>query len=155
MNADQYSAARQKALKAVLRKARKAAGYSQQAVAQALSCARTRIVDIEDTDSSTFYSVGEVELLAALFGLHPLELLRGSGQDFIELGQFATEQQTKDALLGRVDCALPQPVAEWYADSDHVPGSVFFSPSGAVIATIVDDGDSEVWDGAPENPTPF
>ncbi len=155
MDADQYIAARQKALKAVLREKRKAAGYSQQAVAQALSCARTRIVDIEDTDSSTFYSVGEVELLAALFGLHPLELLRGSGQDFIELGQFATEQQTKDALLGRVDCELPQRVAEWYADSDHVPGSVFFSPFGAVIATIVDDGDSEVWDDSPDDPAPF
>lgn len=155
MDAEHYIAARQKALKVLLREKRKAAGFSQQAVARALSCARTRIVDIEDTDSSTFYSVGEVELLAVLFGLHPLELLRGSGQDFIDLGQFATEQQTNDALLGSVDCTLPQHVAQWYADTDHAPGSILFSPSGATIATIVDDGESEVWDDSLDGPSPF
>jgi len=105
--------------------------YSQQTVAQALSCAGTHVIDSEDTDSSTFYSVGEIDLLAVLFGLHPLELLAGSGQDFIALGQFATEQQTKDALRGLIDCARSQSAAAWYADSDHAPESIlFFSNRG-------------------------
>ena len=37
----------QRALKGVLRKRRKAAGYTQQVVAQALSYTRTRIIDID------------------------------------------------------------------------------------------------------------
>lgn len=146
MQAEQYIATRQQTLKASLREKRKAAGYTQQAVADALSCARTRIVEIEDPDSSVFYSVGEVELLAWLFGINPLELLRGSGPDFIALGHFVSDQQTKGTLLSTVDCALPQSVAEFYATSEYSPAFVKFSPSGGVVATIVDEGEAESWD---------
>src|SRR6266567_6344647 len=102
-----YIAMRQTRIKEIVRSRRKEAGYSQQAVADLLGCARSRISDIEDSEKATCYTLGEIELLAGLFGVNPLDLLRMSGEEAIALGQFVTEQQTGGGLVDLIDCTLP------------------------------------------------
>jgi transcriptional regulator with XRE-family HTH domain len=156
MDAHHYSATRQAALKETFRARRKKVGYSQQDIADLLGCARSRIATIEDPDTSACYSIGEMELLASLFGDNPLELLRTSGPDALALTHFVTEHQTKDALLDLVDCVLPAQVEELYSQSDEwSPDPVLFSPSGAIIVALVDQAEAEDWDDWQDSPYIF
>src|SRR5713226_6343261 len=98
-----YIAARQKALKRIVKQMRKEAHYSQGEVAEFLGCSRTRITEIEREESGTEYSVGELELLAVLFGRHPLDVLHMTGQEAIDVGEMVTSKQTGQALLRVVD----------------------------------------------------
>src|SRR5581483_2565405 len=98
-----YVAKRQTTLKETFRAGRKEAGYSQQALADLLGCARSRIADIEDPEKVACYTLGEMELLPGLFSINPLDIVRMSGKEAIALGQFVTEKQTGAALLGLVD----------------------------------------------------
>jgi DNA-binding XRE family transcriptional regulator len=82
---DAYSAERRKAVKRLARQMRQEAGFSQEDVGTFLGCSRARITSIEREESDTDYSQGELELLATLFGRHPLEMLRLEGQDAITL----------------------------------------------------------------------
>jgi len=71
MNLESYASLRSKALKRIMRQLREETGYSQEAVARLLGCARTRITEIERAESTCEYSIAEIELLTTLFGKHP------------------------------------------------------------------------------------
>lgn len=162
MAAHHYSASRQARIKEVVRERRKEAGYSQQAVADLLGCARSRISDIENAEKDACYTIGEIELLAGLFGINPLDLLRMSGEEAIALGQFVTEKQTGGALLNLVNCTLPPHVAKFYTQAfppaeghEYTPDPVLFSPSGAMIATFLDSAEAEGWEDWHDDPYQF
>jgi len=142
-----YITARQKALKRAVRQLRKEAHYSQGEVAEFLGCSRTRITEIEREESGTEYSVGELELLAVLFGRHPLDVLHMTGQEAIDVGEMVTSKQTGQALLRVVDCSLPRRIEKVIKDSDVFPNTLEFSPDGSVIASIVDSIVGEDWQG--------
>jgi transcriptional regulator with XRE-family HTH domain len=146
MNLESYTSLRSKAFKRIMRQLREEAGYSQETVARLLECSRTRITERERIESTTEYGIAEIELLATLFGKHPHDILSLTGQHAIELGRLVTEMQTSLALQGVVDCILPKRIEKLYAkrfeqpygDEEYFPGKVVFSPSGEIIATIVD-----------------
>ena len=140
-----YIAARQKALKRIVRQMRKDAHYSQGDVAGFLGCSRTRITEIEREESGTEYSVGEMELLALLFGRHPLDVLHMSSQEAISAGEMVTSKQTGQALLRLVDCSLPRRIEKVLKDLDDIPGTLVFSPDGSAIASIADHLVGEDW----------
>lgn len=132
-----YSAGRRKAIKRLTRQMRQEAGYSQEEVGNFLGCSRGRITAIEREESDTDYSQGELELLATLFGRHPLEMLLLEGQDAITLAGMLTAKLTGKALDRVVDCQLPKQLASLLL-IDESPGSIVFSPSGRTMASIVD-----------------
>ena len=115
MNLESYASLRSKAIKHMMRQLREEAGYSQEAVARILGCARTRITEIERVESTGEYSIAEIELLATFFGKHPHDVLRVTGQHAIELGRLITEMQTGSTLQGVVDCVLPKRIEQLYA----------------------------------------
>ncbi len=134
---DAYSAERRKAVKRIARQLRQVAGFSQEEVGSFLGCSRARITSIEREESETDYSQGELELLATLFGRHPLEMLLLEGQDAIALAGAMTAKLTGKALGRVVDCQLPKQLASLLL-IDESPGSIVFSPSGRIMASIVD-----------------
>jgi transcriptional regulator with XRE-family HTH domain len=134
---DAYSAERRKAVKRITRQMRQEAGFSQEEVGNFLGCSRGRITSIEREESDTDYSQGELELLATLFGRHPLEMLRLEGQDAITLAGMMTAKLTGRSLGRVVDCQLPKQLASLLL-IDESPGSIVFSPSGRTMASIVD-----------------
>jgi transcriptional regulator with XRE-family HTH domain len=148
-----YSAARQKAFKRIVRQMREGSHYTQADVAGFLGCSRTRVTDIEREGSGTEYSVAEMELLAVLFGRHPLDVLHMTGQEAIDVGEMVTSRQTGQALLQVVDCSLPSHIEKIVKAWDDIPDSLEFSPAGTVIASIVDYGVGEDWQG--EEPYQF
>src|SRR6266446_4356306 len=115
MNLESYASLRSKALKRIMRQLREETGYSQEAVARLLGCARTRITEIERVESTSEYSIAEIELLTTLFGKHPHDILSVTGQQAIELGRLVTEMQTSLSLQGVVDCVLPKRIERLYA----------------------------------------
>lgn len=141
----EFITARQKALKRIVRQMRKDAHYSQGEVADFLGCSRTRITEIEREESGAEYSVGEMELLAVLFGRHPLDVLRMTGLEAIAVGEMITSKQTGRALLRVVDCSLPRRIEKLLKDDDVSPASLVFSPDGSVLASIVDYFVGEDW----------
>lgn len=156
MDAHHYSAQRQTTLKETFRAKRKEAGYSQQAIADFLGCTRSHIVDVENPEKPLWYSVGEMELLAGLFGMHPLDVVRMNGKEAITLGQFVTEKQTGAALIGLVDCVLPPDVRHFYSNTEeHTPDAVCFSPSGNLVATFIDSAEAEDWEDWHDDPYQF
>lgn len=86
-----------------------------------------------------------------------------TGQHAIELGRLVTEMQTSLALQGVVDCILPKRIEKLYAkrieqpsgDEEYFPGKVVFSPSGEIIATIVDSFVAEDWKDLYDEPYPL
>lgn len=162
MAAQDYIATRTMRMKEIVRERRKEAGYSQQVIADLLGCNRSRISDIENLEKDICYTLGEIELLAGLFGINPLDLLRMSGEEAIALGQFVTEKQTAAALLDLVDCVLPPPVAKFYTQTPssaegqtYMPDPVLFSPSGAIIATFLDTAEAQDWEDWHNDPYRF
>jgi transcriptional regulator with XRE-family HTH domain len=143
----EFVTARQKALKRAVRQLRREARYSQEEVAEFLGCSRTRITEIEREESGTEFSVGELELLAILFGRHPLDVLHMSGQEVIDAGEMVTSKQTGQALLQVIDCSLPRRIEKELKALDDVPNTLEFSPDGLVIASIVDYAVGEDWQG--------
>jgi transcriptional regulator with XRE-family HTH domain len=140
-----YTDARQKALKRIVRQMREEANLSQGDVAQFLGCSRTRITEIEQEKSGTEYSIGEMELLAVLFGRHPLDVLKMTGQEGISVGEIVTSNQTGKALLLVVDCLLPKRIVKVLRDSNASPSELVFSLDGSVLATIADAYVGEDW----------
>jgi transcriptional regulator with XRE-family HTH domain len=139
---DTYSKARRKAIKLIARQLRQEAGLSQGEVGILLGCSRARITAIEREESDTIYDQGELELLAMVFGRHPLALLRLEGQDAITLAGMMTEKLTGKTLGPVVDCHLPKQLATLLL-IDESPGSLVFSPSGRTMASIVDSSRGE------------
>jgi transcriptional regulator with XRE-family HTH domain len=137
-----YSTERRKAIKRVARQLRQEAGLSQDEVGTFLGCSRARITAIEREESDTLYDQGELELLAMLFGKHPLDMLRLEGQDAIRLSGMMTAKLTGKALGPVVDCHLPKRLATLLL-IDESPGSLVFSPSGRTMASIVDSARGE------------
>ena len=133
-----YATLRRAALKRLAREWRTTAGILQEEVAAFLSCSRARIIEIEKEGSTSEYSVAEIELLAALLGRNPLDLLRMSGQESIEIGRILTELRTGESLLESVDCKLPKRLVSLFAETGDIPGDLVFSPSGELVASIVD-----------------
>jgi len=147
-----YSASRRLALKRKVREFRVRAGISQEEVARFLACSRMRIIEIEKEESPSEYSAAEIELLAALLGRNPLDILRMSGQDAINVGRIMTEHRTGSALQGLVDCELPGGIVQLFTEVEEVPGQLTFSPDGAMVASIVDDSLGE---GGLEDDPPY
>lgn len=139
---DAYSKERRKAIKRIARHLRLDAGLSQGDVGTFLGCSRARITAIENEESDAVYDQGELELLATLFGKHPLDLLRLAGQDAIRLSGMMTAKLTGKALGPVVDCQLPKQLATLLL-IDESPGSLVFSPSGRTMASIVDSSRGE------------
>ncbi len=133
-----YITARRVALKRRVRELRDRAGITQEEVATFLACSRARIVEVEKEDSPSEYSVSEIELLAALLGRNPLDILRMSGQETIDMGRIVTDLRTGEALLSSVDCKLPNRIVKLFAQTGDAPGAIEFSPDGEMIASIVD-----------------
>lgn len=123
---------------------RKDAHYTQGEVAAFLGCSRTRITEIEREESGTDYSIGELELLAVLFGKHPLDMLRMARQDVIEVGKIMTAKQTGKALKRVVDCKVPERIAK-VLTINEMPGDIEFSPTGCTMASIVNSSIAEDW----------
>ena len=139
---DAYSTERRKAIKRIARQMRQEAGLSQDEVGIFLDCSRARITAIEREESDTIYDQGELELLAMLFGKHPLDMLRLEGQDAITLAGMMTAKLTGKTLGPVVDCHLPKQLATLLL-IDESPGSLVFSPSGRTMASIVDSSRGE------------
>jgi len=132
-----YSTERRKAIKRIARQMRQEAGLSQDEVGIFLGCSRARITAIEREESDTIYDQGELELLATLFGKHPLDMLRLEGQHALTLAGMMTAKLTGNTLGHVVDCHLPKQLATLLL-IDESPGSLVFSPSGCTMASIVD-----------------
>jgi transcriptional regulator with XRE-family HTH domain len=147
-----YIASRRLALKRKVREFRVRAGISQEEVARFLACSRMRIIEIEKEDSPSEYSAAEIELLAALLGRNPLDILRMSGQEAIDVGRIMTEHRTGSVLQGLVDCELPEGIVQLFTEIDDVPGQLTFSPDGEMVASIVDDSLGE---GGLEDDPPY
>lgn len=155
MSIEGYVLQRRKAVKAAMRRLREEAGISQEEVARLLGCARTRITAIENMGSTAEYSLGEIELLAGILGKYPLDLVRMSGPNAIALGNLLTSTQTGSALRHVVDCKLPKRIEKLYANNaDRFPSGVVFSPSGNIMASIVDEFVEEEWWDWQEEPAP-
>jgi transcriptional regulator with XRE-family HTH domain len=137
-----YSAERRKAIKRMARQLRQETGFSQEEVAGFLGCSRGRVTAIEREESDTVYDQGELELLATLFGRHPLDMLLLAGQDAIALAGMMTAKLTGNALGPVVDCHLPKQLATLLL-IDESPGSLVFSPTGRIMASIVDSSRGE------------
>ena len=147
-----YLAERRRALKHIVKQLRLETGYTQHALAELLGCARTRITDIEKLESLSEYSLAEMEVLAALCGKHPFDVLRTTGQNAIDLGRIVTTRQTSEALLGVVDCVLPQRIIKLSTNTEFFPASLLFSRSGAIIASIIDAPYAEDWEELYDEP---
>lgn len=142
----QYIDTRRIALKRVVKRLREDAGFSKQALASYLGCARSRIIDIEKEDSTSEYSLEELELLAALCGRHPLEVVQLTGQEVIDLSALVSDALTGSALLACRDCALPERIQHIYAGADSFPPHIKFSPDETLLAVIADAADAERWE---------
>ena len=142
----QYMDTRRIALKRVVKRLREDAGFSKQALASYLGCTRSRIIDIEKEDSTSEYSLEELELLAALCGKHPLEIVQLSGQEVIQLSDLVSSTVTGSALLACVDCSLPERIQQIYAGADYFPAHIIFSPDETLLAVIADAADAEGWE---------
>jgi len=147
-----YITARRVALSRRVRELREKAGISQEEVARFLACSRMRIIEIEKEDSPSEYSAAEIELLAALVGRNPLDILRMSGQETIDMGRIITGQRTGSALQDLVDCDLPEGIVQLFTEIDDLPGQPVFSPDGEMVASIVDDSLGE---GGMEGDPPY
>ena len=79
-----YLDRRKKEIGSRIQQARKSNKLSQSDVAEFLNCSRLRITRAEN--GHTEFSIGEIELLAAEFGVNPLELLGVSISYKIENG---------------------------------------------------------------------
>src|SRR5260370_42529617 len=99
MSRETYSAQRRQTVKATMKRLRRESGYSKEAVARALGCARSRIAAIEDQESPAEYTLEEIEILAALCGKHPLEVLRLRGPELLHLSAIVSATVTGSALL--------------------------------------------------------
>lgn len=150
-----YMHTRRVALKRVVKQLREEAGFSKQTLATYLGCARSRIVDIEKEDSTSEYSLEELELLAILCGKHPLEILRLRGSDFILLSEFTSATVTKSALLASVDCQLPERIQQIYAGSSYFPSRVTFSADETLVALVAEEADAESWGDDHEFDDPY
>lgn len=153
--AAQYTNARRAALKRIGKQIREEAGFSKQALASYLGCARSRIIDIEKEESTSEYSLEELELLAALCGKHPLEILQQTGQEVIQLSEIVSATLTHSALLTCVDCPLPERIQQIYASSEYFPAHITISPDETLLAVVADAGDAERWEDDHDFDAPY
>lgn len=66
-----------------------------------------------------------------------------TGQDAIEVGELMTVKQSGKALLNVVDCKVPQRITK-VLTIDEMPGDIEFSPTGHMMASIVNSSMAEV-----------
>lgn len=147
-----YITARRVALSRRVRELREKAEISQEEVAKFLGCSRGRIIEIEKEDSPSEYSAAEIELLATLLGRNPLDILRLSGAEVINMGLIMTGQRTGSTLQTLVDCKLPKSIVQLFTEVDDSPGQLEFSPDGDMITSIVD---GSLGDGGMEDDPPY
>jgi DNA-binding XRE family transcriptional regulator len=132
-------------LKRHMRGLRMEAGLTQEQVAEILECSRTRIVSIEDENTTSEYCPAELELLCAVFGKNPLVDLGTDGQFGIEIGRVLTDLYTSQALGDVVDCELSSKYLKMTKGESFSPWDLSFSPSGHLLVTIIDGSIGEDW----------
>lgn len=152
---EHYLHERRTSLKRTVKQLREEAGYSKQTLAHLLGCARSKVIDVEKEDSTSEYSLQEIEILAVLCGKHPLEIVRLTGQEAIALSGIVTTKQTGPALLDLVDCQLPERMSKLSTDSDYFPPPIVFSTDGTALAIIASSGDAEQWEDSHDFDDPY
>ena len=139
MSTDTYLSNRQRGLKQRCRLLREAAGYSQQDLAALLGCSRTRVTAVEDPDNNAEYEIGELELVGALCGHSPSEILSPSGQDLIDLGNRITEHETGASLVRLVEFELPEALNQFMQMDEFNLPALHFAPAGEIVVAILDE----------------
>ncbi|MBN2230011.1 MAG: helix-turn-helix transcriptional regulator, partial [Candidatus Thorarchaeota archaeon] len=137
MKPTQYLEIRNRSIKSRIKKARQRHGLTQQHVADAVGCSRSRIAHIENLDDPTIFTISEAELFANLIGVHPTQFLQLSHDDALNLSRLPF-MNNQSIFSKQLICELPDDVQQFMDNSPYFAPRVHASPSGKTLCCWVD-----------------